>query len=263
MPGLQVAARPTPDCLGERWTARRVEIHSIHLRGEGRTVRRTGSSFEMVQQMDTRSDTAEEPGAHVAYLVREIQAGRSRDEHFQQLFRLYYPSAVHFFLRRGFAAQDAEDLAQDVLLGVYKGLEKFRHEASFDSWLFQILSNVWKNALRSRATLEGKAEKVQVEMTGERGEPEQYQEVAVLQEISEDPLGRVLAGERARLLREAIDQLPARMRQCMLLRIGQGLKYHEIAAIMGVGIASVKTHLGTAHKRLKPLLDKNLDVFFL
>ncbi len=74
-------------------------------------------------------------------------------------------------------------------------------------------------------------------------------------------LDQVLDGERSRLLAQALDELPPKMRECMLLRVGQGLKYREIAALMQVSIATVKTQLSTAHKRLKPLLEKHLDVF--
>ncbi len=192
--------------------------------------------------------------------IRAIQSGQSGNQHFQQLFRRYFPAAVHFFVRRGLARNDAEDLAQEVLLRVYRKVGTFRREASFETWLFQILTNVWKNALRRRATLEGRSEKIPLDLVAERlgDEP---RAVIELQDGAQTPLDRIMADERTRLLLEAVDQLPPRMRQCMLLRVGQGLKYREIAEIMGVGVSSVKTHLGTAYERLKPLLDKHFDVF--
>ncbi len=209
-------------------------------------------------------DRPDLPGASkapdVGSLILAIQSGRSQGEHFQQLFRRYFPSAVHFFVNRGLARNDAEDLAQDVLFRVYKNVGSFRHEASFDTWIFQILTNVWKNALRSRSTLEGSSEKVPLdEVAEQRGE--QPRAAVELHDPGENPLERLMSHERTRLLLEAVDQLPSRMRQCMLLRIGQGLKYREIAEVMGVGVSSVKTHLGTAHQRLKPLLDKHFDCF--
>lgn len=211
-------------------------------------------------QISKRTGPVRPQGPDIAHLVREIQAGRSRDEHFQQLFVRYYPSAVHFFANRGLPKNDAEDLAQDVLVGVYKGMGRFRLDASFDTWHLTILANVWKNHLRSRSTLEGRAEKVRLDGGNEPAEGERFG-MPELRDLAEDPLEQILADERTRLLHEAIDQLPPKMRQCMMLRIGQGLRYREIAEVMGIRVSSVKTHLGTAYERLKPLLEEHFDVF--
>ena len=190
-------------------------------------------------------------------LVQEIQAGRAPDQNFRRLFRLYFPSSVKFFINRGSSRHDAEDLAQEVLLSVYKSVLKFRLDASFDTWIFRILVNVWKNDLRRRSSLEGRAQKVSLDRPSAAPIDKALAPPPELKDMSGSPLQRVLADERTKLLLEAVDRLPLRMRQCVLLRVGQGLKYREIAEVMGLGVSSVKTHLGSAHERLRPLLEKH------
>ncbi len=84
-------------------------------------------------------------------LVREAQDGRH--ESFQRLFDRYFGPVTHYFANQGLSAAAAEDLAQDALVRVYRKIGTFRFEASFETWFFKIASNLWKNALRSRATV--------------------------------------------------------------------------------------------------------------
>jgi RNA polymerase sigma-70 factor (ECF subfamily) len=200
--------------------------------------------------------------AEVEHLVRGIQQSQNREQDFRALFQRYYPPVVRFFFNRGFQPQEAEDLTQEVLLRVYRGLEDFCFEAHFDTWIFRIVTNVWKNALRHRDTLEGKAKHLSVDRqftSSGRGPT-----TSVIEELPDpttDPLDQVIATERSRLLYLALAELPPRMRRCVVLRVGQDLKYQEIADLMGVSLATVKTQLRTAQKRLRPLLEHHFSGF--
>ena len=200
--------------------------------------------------------------AEVARLVRQCRSGRASEESFHRLFKLFYPVLIHFFVNRGIASQTAEDLAQDALFRVYKNMKGFRFESSFETWLFQIARNTWKNTLRDDLALKRQADEISLDApppaAADGGLP-----AAALETVdpSDSPLEHVLADERTRLLDEALERLPAKMRQCMLLRVGQGLKYNEIAAVLKISLATVKTQLAEARKRLKPLLERYADVF--
>ncbi len=196
----------------------------------------------------------------VTQLVQEIQAGRSPEYHFQRIFERYCAPVTHFFANRGFSAQEAEDLAQDAFIRVYRNIGAFRLEASFETWLFRIAGNVWKNALRSRSALKRVADTVPLDEIVKPGEDRRSDREHEPEEVSEDPLDQVLAAERMRLLRQAIEELPPKMRECVLLRVTRGLKYREIADMMKTSISSVKSQLHAAKQRLKPLLE-HFDVF--
>ena len=85
-------------------------------------------------------------------LVRKLQAGHDREESFQQLFARYYPPLKNFFGKRGVSPEECKDLVQETFVNVFQGIGHFQHGARFDTWLYKIAGNVWKNTLRGRAT---------------------------------------------------------------------------------------------------------------
>lgn len=184
------------------------------------------------------------------HLVERLQAGQDPEESFRQLFRSYYRPVYSFFLRRGFPAEESRDLTQDTFFRVSKSLNTFRHESSFESWLFKIAANIYRNTLRGQAALKREAQEVSLdELTeqavgnGEGGVPWSSGEAG--------PLDEVLLQERLKVLRGALESLPVQMRRCVLLRIDQDLRYREIAELMQVSIDTVKAHLYQARQHLK------------
>lgn len=164
----------------------------------------------------------------------------------EELYRRHYRPVVAFFMRRGFPPEDSRDLAQDTFLRVYKNMEEFRGESSFETWLFQIAGNLYKNRLRSQGAQKRDAQEVPLET------PE-GEEVADRSgdRKEDDPLGSMLAEERERVLRTALQALPPQMRQAVLLRVDRDLKYREIADLMSVSIETVKAHLYQARQQLR------------
>jgi RNA polymerase sigma-70 factor (ECF subfamily) len=195
----------------------------------------------------------------VALLDAEIEAmpvPLERREEFADLFEEYGPAVSYFFARRGFPPEDCRDLMQETFLKAYRGLAGFRDDAGLRTWLLKIAANVWKNALRSRQTVKRSAMKT-VSLEGALTEDEvpEGRGEELRQPGSADPLDRVLRDESRRMLREAVAELPPRMRRCVQLRIDRSLKYREIAAILQVSVDTVKTQLHQARQRLKGDLD--------
>jgi RNA polymerase sigma-70 factor (ECF subfamily) len=182
-------------------------------------------------------------------LVAAWQEGGDREEIFRQLFQAYFRQVHAFFSRRGFPADMCQDLAQETFLKVHKGLPAFRREARFETWLFQIAANLYRNTLRSQSTQKREAQEVSLDEVVEHepalGHP------AADGDTAEDPLGEMLTEEQSQVLRSALDALPAQMRRCVLLRVDQDLRYREIAELMRVSIDTVKAHLYQARQQLK------------
>lgn len=167
----------------------------------------------------------------------------------EDLFQRYYKPVVGFFFRRGFSKEESRDLAQDTFLRVFKQMEMFRGDSSTESWLFQIASNLYKNTLRSRQAQKRDAQEVPLsEVPGLEAGTEERR----------DALTNVLTGERDRVVREILRDLPPQMRRCVILRVEHDLKYKEIAQLMGVSIETVKAHLHQARQHLR---DKLADYF--
>lgn len=159
----------------------------------------------------------------------------------EELFRRYYRPVVAFFAHRGFSMDDSRDLAQETFLRVFKSMNTFRGESGFETWLFQIASNLYKNTLRS----------LQAQKRDAREESLDSEDAVVeLGARERDPLHAILAEERMRLLRGAVEDLPPQMRQAVLLRVDGDLKYREIAELMHVSIETVKAHLYQARQQL-------------
>jgi len=176
---------------------------------------------------------------------------------FQALFDEHYRSVLFFFTNRGFSFEEARDLTQETFLRAYKGVETFRYEASFKTWLFQIATNLWRNAIRSRSAAKRDAPEVSLEEELNSGRP-------VLSDLggphgAGTPLSAVLADEAVSQLECALDELPAQMRRCVQLRLFQELKYREIAGLMKLSIETVKSQLHQARHRLRQSLSGYFD----
>ncbi len=173
----------------------------------------------------------------------------------QELFERFYEPICLFFLRRGFTSEEAEDLTQETLLRAFQRIDSLRDSSSARSWIFSVAANVHRNQLRLRRT----AKRQSIEESLESRE--------TVQEVAEgyargaplwpgtasdsQVLDELLVQEGREQLAAAIRELPPRMRQAIRLRVAQGLKYREIAAVMQVSIETVKSLLFSARERLQ------------
>jgi RNA polymerase sigma-70 factor (ECF subfamily) len=138
------------------------------------------------------------------------------------------------------------DLTQETFLRAYRGIAKLRGDSDFGFWLFHIAHNIWRNELRTRSA--DKRQGFEVPLNNDSPSSPDMASSPASPEL--DPLSELLHGESAERLRKALDTLPPQMRRCVLLRVHQDLKYREIAALMGVSIETVKSHLYQARQQL-------------
>ena len=192
-------------------------------------------------------------------LVEQWQAGENPDECFRRIFLHYYGPVHGFFVKRGFSHEDSHDLAQETFLRVHKSLSTFRGESRFNTWVYQIAANIFRNDLRDRSTLKRAAQEVSLEDLQDQipDAPLGYSSPAREKDY-DGPLENLLADERHRVLREALGSLPPQMRNCVILRLDD-LKYREIADLMQVSIETVKAHLFQARQQLKGKLAGYFD----
>jgi RNA polymerase sigma-70 factor (ECF subfamily) len=180
--------------------------------------------------------------------VRRFQAGGDREAAFRRIFERYQRPVERFFARRGLPPEECRDLTQETFLGIYRGLEGWRPEARFGTWVFKIAATTYLKRNRRRAA-------------AKRAAPEVAQEEIGGADALPSPgtqLDRVLDDERRRALRRAMGELPDQMRRCLALRVEQDLKYREIASVMRLSIDTVKAHLFQARQRLKERLGDEL-----
>ena len=180
-----------------------------------------------------------------ASLVRQLRAGTASEHDQERLFKRFYPRIYGSFRRRGFASSDAEDLAQDTLVQAFEKIADLRRPEQFNSWLFSISVNIFRNELRRRSRHQADAPGISLDAVDDEGAPR-----FTLRDDAPWPEEGLLDKEQRQLLGGAIAQLPPQMRQCVKLRHEQGLKYRQIAAVLKISIDTVKAHLSQARKRL-------------
>jgi len=189
-------------------------------------------------------------------LIREIKQGLNLEENFRRLFDRSYGQTHRFFQRKGFSPEDSHELTQETFLSVYKGLNGFRQETTFENWLFSIAENIWRSELERRKARKRAARVISLDQEFAGGDEELFSLAARIADPAPDQLDRIIDKEKSLKLHEALRQLPEQMRRCTELRILHDLSYSEIAGLMEISINTVKGHLRTAKKelseRLKP-----------
>ena len=142
---------------------------------------------------------------------------------------------------------DAEDVAQEIFVRVYRGLRSFRGDSAFRTWLYRIAVNVTRTRA-GRPSLFG---------WFRRGEPEEVGGADPL-----DALPGADAVEDSVAYREAIDQalgrLSSDLRVAVTLRDIDGLEYREIAEVLGVPIGTVMSRISRGREKLRPILAEAL-----
>jgi len=161
---------------------------------------------------------------------------------FAELIDRYKARIFHTTLRILGNREDAEEAGQDTFLRAYRGLESFREEATFSTWIYRICVNTCLNLLESRKRF--KAQKIESTPAAELP----YIESPELGFADEDLRERILA---------VIETLPVKYRTVLVLFHVQHLAYQEIVEIVQLPMSSVKTHLFRARAMLRErLLDK-------
>lgn len=177
---------------------------------------------------------------------------------FEILFRRYYRPVTAYFQKRGFSSEESRDLAQRTFLHALSAFSSLRDGSSASSWLFAVAINVLRSELRHQSVVKraAPAEALDFEMATDTQptEDEDFVPPSTPATDSELALDRLLDRERDALLRKALSELPSRMRETVLLRVGRDLTYREIAAFQQVSIATVKADMFRARKKLRELL---------
>lgn len=182
-------------------------------------------------------------------LVRRL---KQRDEAaFREMLKTYQTDVFNLVYRMLGNRDEAEDLAQEVFVTVFKAIDGFRGESKFSTWLYRVAVNHCKNRYKYLAR-------------------RQYHSTQPLDEISERALAgreggpapalqgqvsrpdRMLEGlQLEQAIQREIAALDEEQRLLVVLRDIQGLSYQEIAAITGLPEGTIKSRLHRARMTIK------------
>lgn len=134
----------------------------------------------------------------------------------------------------------AEDVAQEVFLRVYRGLPKFRGDASIGTWIYRI---AWTVAVTARDQVA-------------RIDRQTALEDAAQVRSGDDPMATAMESARRRAIFEAMEELPHLYRSVLHLHYWLGEDVAAIAALLGAPAGTVKSYLHRGRERLRTQLEK-------
>lgn len=177
-----------------------------------------------------------------AALVARCQTGDAEAWHvFVDKYKDHLYNIAYGFVQNH---NEADDLAQEAFVAVYKALPAFRGDSRLQTWLYRITVNVCLQSIRRRKPATAQL-------------PDEYEDAPA----KDDALKYHAAPEDLSVRREArlqvrrmVARLPMKFRQVVVLCDLQGLPYEETAAALGISIGTVRSRLHRARNRLKDLL---------
>jgi RNA polymerase sigma-70 factor (ECF subfamily) len=143
-------------------------------------------------------------------------------------------------------AEEAEDLAQEVFLRVYRARKTYHPRCKFTTWLFTIANNLALNSLRSRQRKPVQA--LPPQDSGPLGADQ------IVPDPDSGPVRKVERREMAAVIRQALDGLNERQRMAVVLNKFEDMNYAEIATVMGLTTKGVKSLLSRARMNLRVAL---------
>ena len=171
---------------------------------------------------------------------------------FAELVEKYKQPVMNLVYRTLRDEAEAEDLAQNVFLQVYKSAKRYESRAKFSTWLFTIARNLCLNEIRRRSR--HPADSLEESHAEHEDQPRQQYE----DKGSVAPPEKLLHGELAQKIEEALAGLPENQRTAILLCRQEELSYEEIAKILACSLSATKSliHRGreTLKEKLKPYL---------
>ena len=145
--------------------------------------------------------------------------------------------------------EEAEDMAQEVFLRIYRSRKKYTPTAKFSTWLFTIANNLALNVLRGRSRKPTVA--LDPHDSGPLG-PRPAEQLVVDKQYT--PAHGLRQKELTQVIRKALDELNERQRMAVVLNKFEEMNYAEIADVMGLTTKAVKSLLSRARMSLREAL---------
>jgi len=137
------------------------------------------------------------------------------------------------------------DVVQDVFLSVFRGLARFRGDASFKTWLYKITVHETLHYIKKKKRWDT--------LVDRDYDPVETTESSNI-EIQKSPEHLIFSGQKKEFVQKAIDQLSENHRIVLNLHYQEDLSVQEISTVIDIPVGSVKSRLYYARLKLKELL---------
>jgi RNA polymerase sigma-70 factor (ECF subfamily) len=193
--------------------------------------------------VDRRQESRDEDSV----LIRRALNGDQRS--FRRLRAKYHDAIFNLISRMIRSRAEVEDLTQEAFIKAFGSLRSFNEEYAFSTWLYKIATNNCIDHIRKK-----KLQTFSIDKPIESKDSDYFFE---LPDSTYEPDRELIDNQRTRMLQEAIDALPPKYRQVIILRHTEEKEYAEIARQLRLPIGTVKAHIFRAREMLyKHLRDK-------
>ena len=178
-----------------------------------------------------------------AALMLRVKDGDMRA--FEELVEKYKQPVMNVIFRTLRDQVEAEDLAQNVFVQVFKSAHRYQVTAKFSTWLFTIARNLCLNEIRRRSR--HPAESLETSQTESDDHPaRQFEDVKTF-----SPTENVLQAELENKVQLALDELPENQRTALLLCRQEEMSYDDISEVLGCSLSATKSLIHRARETLK------------
>jgi RNA polymerase sigma-70 factor (ECF subfamily) len=196
------------------------------------------------------------PDPHAPGEERFIQRLLERDERaFNELVELYGDRVFRLLFRMLARREEAEDMAQEVFVQVFKSIDQFRGDAKLGTWIYRVAINLCKNRVKYLSRRKSEVED-ELEPLAERASLDDARGVTTSELAGPD---QVAYGHQVELIvKRCIAELESDFREVLVLRDVEDLSYEEIGEITGLAEGTVKSRLHRARTMLKQKVEAAL-----
>ncbi|MDG1144806.1 MAG: RNA polymerase sigma factor RpoE [Burkholderiales bacterium] len=183
-------------------------------------------------------------------LVQRVQRGDKVA--FEMLFTKYQRRVSRLVSRFVRSDAEVEDIVQESFIKAYRALGSFRGDSAFYTWLYRIAVNTAKNHLVS-------ASKRPISLSQfEKNDDDDFEEDHFMSDAA-TPESELITKQIAETVNKTMNELPADLREAIMLREIEGMSYEDIADSMGCPIGTVRSRIFRAREaisqKIKPMLD--------
>jgi RNA polymerase sigma-70 factor (ECF subfamily) len=143
--------------------------------------------------------------------------------------------------------EDAVEVSQDAFVRVYQNIAGFRGECEFTTWLHQIVVNLARNKHRWWKR-RGRHASVSLDEPVETADGEMPLQIAA---STDAPDVQAVKAEFVELLSRRMDELPRKLREVLVLRNVENLRYEQIATVLDCSVGTVKSRIARAREALR------------
>ena len=166
----------------------------------------------------------------------------------EKLVKRYETQIFNYSVRLTGNSSDAMDLMQEVFLGVYRNLHRFRGDAKFSSWIFRIAHNKAVDMNRRRRLLSNQL----------RTNDDEFDILDILPgDTGNEPDEKLGTQQQNGKITRMLARLSLEQRLVVEFKVFQSLTFDEIAVMQDISANTVKTRFYTALKKLKAVSEEN------